>query len=255
MKQIFHIIHYIYKNNAWYEFVPRLFQAFIYQCYKRLTKGVFAKTLFNGKKIFLYPHHAISSAFIYTACPDKDEIFALRQFANVNTVFLDVGSNIGAYSVLLMDKVKAVYAFEAHPITANYCKMNFLLNNVSERHVIEKAISHNCEPKFFSDFANANPTNTRMMDATEAIMVQATTLDAFVQEQQFSANTQFILKVDVEGFEHEVFEGAKTLLASPAVRAIIFETFSSKNQEIVTFLQQLGYTLKGIGDNNMLASR
>lgn len=255
MKEIFYIIRYIYKNNAWYEFLPRLFQSFIYQCYKRLTKGIFTKTLFNGKKIFLYPHNPVSSAFVYTHCPDKQEILALRQFANANTVFLDVGSNIGAYSILLMDKVKAVYAFEAHPVTANYCKMNFLLNNVSECHVIEKAVSDNCEPKFFSNFANASPTNTRVTDAAQAIMVAATTLDTFVQEQQFAPDTQFILKVDVEGFEHEVFAGAKNFLASPAVRAIIFEVFSSKNQQIITFLQQLGYTLKEIGDNNMLASR
>ncbi len=255
MKQIFHILRYIYRNNPWYAFLPKLCQSFFYQCYKRLTKRIFTKTLFNGKRIFLYPHSPVSSAFIYSSYPDKEEIQILRQYADANTVFLDVGSNIGAYSVLLMDKVKAVYAFEAHPITVNYCKMNFLLNNVSEHYVIEKAVSENCEPKYFSDNHNASPINARVMDATQAIKVQATTLDAFVEEQQFEPETQFILKVDVEGFEHEVFEGAKAFLANSAVRAIIFETFSAKNKEIVELFKRLGYRLQGIGDNNMLAYR
>lgn len=255
MKAFFQVIRYIYKNNPWYRFLDRLFQAVLYQCYKRATKGVFTKTLFNGKKIFLYPYSPISSAFVYTSCPDKEEISLLRQFANQNTIFIDVGANVGTYSVLLLDKVKTVYAFEAHPVTANFCKMNFLLNNISETHVISKAVSHNCEPKFFSNLENASPTNARLTDDKNAIAVQATTLDTFFQEQQFDKATQFIVKIDVEGFEHEVFEGAKTLIASKAVKAIIFETFSSKNAEIVSLLQTLGYTLQGLSENNMLAYR
>jgi len=249
------VLRYIVNNNPWYQVPARLVQGLIYQIYKRFTCGICTKTLFNGKKIFLFPHNPISSAFVYTAIPDKNEILTLRQFADANTIFLDVGANVGTYSILLSDIVKEVYAFEAHPVTADGCKLNFLLNGIDAQQVYTQAVSNNSEPKFFSNGGHGCPTNAMTVAGENTLQVQSITLDQFVQQQSFPAETNFLLKIDVEGFEHEVFQGAQELLSRFPVRAIIFETFSSKQQEIMTLLHKLGYQTRPLGNNNMLAFR
>jgi len=247
------VLRYICQHNPWYKVPGRLLLALLYQCYKRLTKGIVTLTLFNGKKIFLFPANPICSAFVYTAIPDYAEIQALRKLADNETVFIDVGANVGSYSLLLLDKVKAVHAFEAHPETAQYCKLNFLLNGIDESQVHCQAISHNEEPKYFSNAMAACPTNRVVTNSTDAIKVPATTLDLFVQQQQFEPNTNFLLKIDVEGFEYEVFQGAKQFLSQFPVRGIIFEGFSAKNQAILDLLQQFGFQTHYISENNLFA--
>lgn len=255
MNAILQISRYIYKNNPWYHYPWRIFMALFYQCHKRIVKTNRIKTLFNGKKMFLFPGNPISSAFIYSAIPDKAEIFALRELADANTIFLDVGANIGAYSLQLLDKVKAVYAFEAHPLTADCCKKNFALNQVDESHVLTMAVSNDDKPKLFSNMTAGCPTNAVVKSKENAITVPAITLDAFVKQQEFDSKSSFLLKVDVEGYEHEVFAGAGEFLKHYWVKGIIFETFSSQNQAIIERLHELGFQTRKIGDNNMLAIR
>ncbi len=250
---MFQIACYIIKNNPWYKIPSRFLYAFLYQCYKRTIKGIFTQKLFNGKKIFLFPQNPISSAFVYSAIPDKKEIEFLRKHSDNNTIFLDIGANIGAYSILLMDKVKKVYAFEAHPRTAQFCKMNFLLNEVEDLQVITAAVGQNSAPKYFTNLSAGDPVNKQIEQSQNAIMVPGITLDAFIKQQQFDENCNFVLKMDVEGFEHDVFAGAKEFFQRCAVRAIIFETFSEHMQHILDFLHSHGFHTELIGKHNMLA--
>ncbi|MBS0289710.1 MAG: FkbM family methyltransferase [Proteobacteria bacterium] len=252
MKAIINLLRYIYQNNAWYEFPFRVCQAIWYQCQKRLLRKICVKTLFNGTKIFLFPGNPVCSSFVYTKIPDKQEIIALRSLCDNNTIFLDVGANVGAYSLLLLDKVKTVYAFEAHPTTAKYCKMNFLLNQLNETQVLEVAVSDNNEDKFFSNKAQGCPTNQVVSSQNNSIKVAAISLDQFIQLQNFKP-LSFIIKIDVEGYEAEVFKGAQILLRDYFVKGIIFEKFSSKNNEIIKMLGEFGFEVKPIGNNNMLA--
>jgi FkbM family methyltransferase len=255
MSQIANIYRYIINNNPPYQILPRLFLALCYQLYKRLIKKPIVKKLFNGKKIWLFPDNPISSAFIYSAFPDQAEILALRKFACPNTIFMDIGANVGAYSILMADRVKAIYAFEAHPETAKYCQMNFKLNGISEQQVITMAVSDNNEPTHFSNGGGGCPLNAIGQPSADTITVPSTTLDEFMLKQQFSKDQRFLLKIDVEGFEYEVFEGAKNFLKNSNVVGMIFETFSNKNNDIVKLLQKLGFSLTQISAHNVLAVR
>ncbi len=253
MKDVIHIFQYIVQNNSPLAVPYRLLLAFFYQGYKRLVKTIWSKRLFNGQKIFLYPNNRISSAFVYASHPDQLEVAELRALADDQSVFLDIGANIGAYSILLMDKVKKLYAFEAHPHTANLCKMNFLLNGLSENQVISSAVSDSNQPLYFSNLENGDPLNTIVAKNAEAIEVPSITLDQFMQDNVFAPGTNFLLKIDVEGFEHHVLQGAKHFLATQTVKAILLETFSSEHQVIQEWLIALGFKIKMISKHNLLA--
>ncbi len=255
MRAIIQISKFIIKNNPWYLLPLQFFRAFIYQCQKRLYGKTIVKKLFNNKKIYLFPHNPISSAFVYCQIPDKNEILSLRNLADQHSVFLDIGANVGAYSLMLADVVQDLYAFEAHPQTAQCCKMNFTLNNISQEKVLEIAVSADDKPKLFSNGTDGCPTNSIVESNQNAITVPAISLDAFISAKQFEAKTNFLLKIDVEGFEHEVLQGAVHFLKNYKVKGIIFETFSRQMPAIVTLLENLGFKLRHIGDNNMLATK
>lgn len=255
MKAIFKIFFYIIKNNPWYSWPWRFLQAFTYQLTKRWAQTIYTKKLFNGKKIFLFPQSPVSSAFVYAPYPDQKEIRLLRALADDKTIFIDVGANIGAYSILLADKVKAAYAFEAHPETANCCKMNFLLNQLPESYVVTMALSNTCEDKYFSNFTHASPINSLVKTSENAIKVPAITLDHFSMQQQFDPTLNYLLKVDVEGFEWEVLQGARDFLQNFSVKGILLEAFDDQPTPLTAWLQELGYRTQYLGNNNMLAYR
>lgn len=116
------IIKYIIQKNRGLYIFKYLVLGFIFQIFKRVTKSIVSKKIFNGKKIFLYPNCNVSSMYTYTDIPDKQEIGILRNLLkngeDRREVFLDIGANIGSYSVSMMDLCDEIIAFEPHPYTS-----------------------------------------------------------------------------------------------------------------------------------------
>lgn len=249
---MFRILKYIVRYNPWYAIPYRLLLAFGYQLYKRLIHRTFVKCLFNGKQMAIFPFSPNASAFMYTAIPDKTEMMLLRSLADDETVFLDVGANIGEYCMMTADVLKECYAFEAHPKTAQLCKINFLLNGLDEQRVIVKAISDQEDTLYFSDLPQGSPVNQCVSSSEGGIAVPATTLDAFVDTLDLPYQPKFLLKIDVEGHEMAVLRGAKKLLTEYPVKGIILERFSDDFPEITALLKDWGYQIKPISTNNVL---
>jgi len=255
IKETLNIIMFIWKNNRFWQVPQRLIQALYWQIEKRLFNRTKSKTLFNGKQIFLYPNTPSSSCLIYTEIPDEVAITKLRSLSDKDTIFLDVGANIGLYSLCLVDKVSQVYAFEAHPRTVELLKMNFLLNGISIENIEQKAVAEKIGQLSFSNLLDGSPVNAISKQSENTINVESTTLDVFIQKSNFSQQNNFILKLDVEGAEHLVLEGAKNFLMEYNIRAILFETFSEYTDRIITLLEALQYKVNPIMDNNILATR
>jgi hypothetical protein len=63
-----------------------------------------------------------------------------------------------------------------------------------------------------------------------------------------------VLKVDVEGFEKQVFEGGKNFLSNYNVLGIIFECFDKK--DVFKVLNDHGYNnIEKLSENNFLATK
>jgi hypothetical protein len=72
------VLKYIWSNNSGFRKLKYLFLGIIFQLFKRLTKSIISKKIFNGKQIFLYPSCNVSSMYAYTEIPDKQEVLLLR---------------------------------------------------------------------------------------------------------------------------------------------------------------------------------
>jgi hypothetical protein len=79
-------------------------------------------------------------------------------------------------------------------------------------------------------------------------MVEVVTLSDFCKQQNIKSID--FLKVDVEGFEIEVFEGGKDLFLDKAMKLVAFEiskvpleSLGKSEQEIFNFLDQVDYNI------------
>ncbi|MGP1579438.1 MAG: FkbM family methyltransferase [Wolinella sp.] len=158
---MFNVLRYIYRENSGIRIIKYLFLGVFWQLFKRFTRSLFSKKLFNGKNILLYPDSNVSSYFFYTRIPDKAEIDTLRRLARSHSksIFLDIGANIGSYSLMLCDLCAQVLAFEPHPYTFWRCKMNFLFNHLDERDIHRMALSNVDGELFFSNHGGSSSIN------------------------------------------------------------------------------------------------
>lgn len=181
-----------------------------------------------------------------------------------NSIFLDVGGNIGWFSLVALAEGHEVVVFEPHPvnylrfcqsIVANKWEDRNLLSlfpygvgNVhGEKLTLKTGLEEN--PGGFSFEDSMSEEASTKYDYSMNIMV--VTLDAIAEEKKWFDNkdtTIALMKVDVEGFEANVLKGATRLLRSKKIELITFEYKpSSVANETVDILVSHGYCLRMLG--------
>lgn len=120
---------------------------------------------------------------------------------------VDAGAYIGDLTIPMSRLVKKVHAFEPQPEVADILKKNLDLNGITNVEVFPYALGHRNGPVTYNQLdALHSPGSTQMsMDDTGSSDAEMRTLDSF------GINPQFI-KVDVEGMEMFVLNGAKETL-------------------------------------------
>ena len=140
----------------------------------------------------------------------------LRTLANAvtpGTVVYDVGANVGIYSLLASLQVGPsgmVYAFEPLERNLKYLRGHVTLNNLKNCIIMETAVSNSEGTRPFSA-AGWDPSMGRLSPDGE-ILAASTTLDNCIYGER-RLRPPDVIKVDVEGAEFEVLEGASKALA------------------------------------------
>ncbi len=141
--------------------------------------------------------------------------------------FIDIGANVGMYTVPCAFRVGPtgrVMAIEASPIIFQFLKNNLAINQVDNTDLENYAASSKDDE--IKSFYEAPEHNFGMgslgpQPDRESIPVPCKTLDSMLREKNFSRVKA--IKIDVEGYEATVFEGAEKLLTGPQPPLIIFE--------------------------------
>ncbi len=163
-------------------------------------------------------------------------------------IFLDIGANIGAYSVMMasLDCIKRVHAFEPTPLTLGELSANIGLNpNASKITVHPIALSNFEKVATFgivSDFSGANSivgTSIHASDKfTNQLDVKCLPLDSVLTFQQRTLS----IKIDVEGHELPALAGSSGLLTKN--RAVIqIENYDPGDPSLSSLLESLGYRM------------
>lgn len=129
-------------------------------------------------------------------------------------VCFDIGANIGETTLNFAQLAKngKVYSFEPVPFLYERLTTNVGLNTFKNIELHNLAISDNSDDLFFEAPKNRNSSGISLTkeNSNTSMRVASNTLDEFVSSKQIE-KIDFI-KIDVEGFENYVINGAKQTL-------------------------------------------
>jgi len=140
--------------------------------------------------------------------------------------FLDVGANIGYFTALL-SKVAGpagrVLAIEPEPRNLRLLRENIALNGLTNVEVCACALGATKGTATLGIYKPANRGRHSILNANakEKIEVPLKTLDSVVRESAASVRSWSLAKIDVEGYEAFVLDGAGETL--PGIEILVME--------------------------------
>jgi FkbM family methyltransferase len=191
----------------------------------------------------------VGRAVFYVGELDRKISWVVRRLVHRDDVALDIGANIGLVTLLLARQVGRqgrVYAFEPNPAVSGLLEQS-IAENALENVVVEKC-ALGSEPGKLSltvprDNAGAGSLIRGHGRDSTTFMVRVDTLSAFADRHKL-ARLDFI-KIDVEGFEGQVFRGGLEVLRRLRPKAILFELNQAATDpsygEVLEVLCEAGY--------------
>jgi FkbM family methyltransferase len=161
---------------------------------------------------------------IYTGLHEFSDMLLLLHFLQEGDLFLDIGANIGSFTVLASGVRRATtWAFEPDPTTIRALRRNIELNSIQDRVIVYELALGDTDGKI--SFTTGLDTMNRVSTSGEANIrsVSVKRLDGLI-----GVNRPLMIKVDVEGFEENVVRGAKDLLSGDRVKVIELETLTGE---------------------------
>jgi FkbM family methyltransferase len=206
----------------------------------------FETELPGGGRIFLHHRDDIGLVVLMSGSFERAEIEVARSFASAGTTAVDVGANVGIFTVPLALAVGThgrVIAVEPSPENVAQLDRNIRLNDLANVEVHPIALA--AEPGDVALRLGADPafhstsTVVRSRDAAAATLVRADTLDRIWRDAG-SPEVSF-LKIDTEGAELDVLRGARGLLEACRMPILLEAKEHERVRELDALLLPLEY--------------
>jgi len=145
----------------------------------------------------------------------------LLELVTKETTFIDVGANVGYFTLLCSRLARTVYAFEPVPAVFERLSRNISLNDLKNVRAFQCAVSRGRgRLKIFeSKISDGHDSTVKRFEHDRSIFVDAVSLDETVEPSVGNV----VMKVDVEGSEMDVVLGALGLIRTGKVSAIVLE--------------------------------
>lgn len=149
---------------------------------------------------------------------EKNEIDHLLDIVDENSTFIDIGANVGIYSVILSEKMignGTLISIEPNPKTIKILKANLDQIKSNRKIIIESAISDTAGISKFSapNFQGTGKIVDRsVVQPSHLFEVTTLTLDNII-ENYYVKKGKLIIKCDVEGYEPKVIMGGIKLIS------------------------------------------
>ena len=172
-----------------------------------------------------------------------DVVWLLRHLLRRGGTLVDVGANIGLVALPIAADGTRVLAFEMLPANCLKLQLACLLNGLRRVHVLQAAIS---AEDGLVEYGGADAWGKIGAGVQQAVALR---LDTALRLADARLSRRSVIKIDVEGHELEVLQGAETLIAKHRP-AILFESIEPADraddcasQRCKRLLEQLGYRL------------
>jgi FkbM family methyltransferase len=202
----------------------------------------------DDARLVVAPGEAGLTGNVYCGLLEYPEMAFVLHALRPDDLFLDVGANLGAYTVLASKVVGArTLAFEPVASTVERLREQIRVNGMDDRVTVLNA-GVGSAPGELSFTTGGGPTNRVSLspDAPGCVRVPVVRLDDVVPPHQ-----RVFAKMDVEGYEYEVLRGATRLLESTDLRGLIVELndavlqYGHRNEDVHALITAAGFAPVG----------
>jgi FkbM family methyltransferase len=202
-----------------------------------------------GDPLTVHPREFIGAQIYLRGLHELHVCELLSRLSHPGDRVIDVGANIGLMTSLLSHRVGPsghVYAFEPHPVLFKTLRQNSqhwqrphvqLLNCAASNRTGTRRLH---EPRFFAQNAGT-AAFTRSPGRHRTFEVSTVRLDDALPDADYA-----MLKIDVEGHEHEVLAGSIRSLSRRRIPNIVFESTARYPGPAHQLLLELGYNIYAI---------
>jgi FkbM family methyltransferase len=226
------------------------------------------RVTFNGVSFLNFSRcdDMVINNIFYSKKYESNELPMFLEYAAKATQILDIGANSGIYTILsaIANPGSNVHSFEPNGFNFVRLKKNVAINQLNNVTLNENAVGNaNSSLQFtvpvdqnvISDTSSASAGFSQgTYDGKmkwQTVEVQQVTIDSYCALHKIPKVD--LVKIDVEGFDEEVFQGAtETILKD---RPVIFcEIFfdAPKQERFRNFLQKINYSSEEITEGNYL---
>lgn len=173
---------------------------------------------------------------------------SFRELSQENLDFIDVGANLGIYSLFALNTgaYGRIIAIEPMPLNFKTLKQNVTLNGFEEQ-----AILYNQPLYSWSLIANFEYNDVRVGssggqvienlsgdEANKETMVQCLTGDMVIQSNLVKS---CVVKLDVDGLELEILRGFENSFSTGVIQGVLVEATTQNSEEIIQFMGKYAF--------------
>lgn len=183
-----------------------------------------------SRLIICNPDSSFGSLIVYVTRPEFYEMQYVENHLTTDSVFIDVGAGIGDYSLIASSKIKhgKIFAFEPHPSPRAVFSQNIALNSIRNIILSSDVVSHKTGKVRF----HFQQTSELSGISKHGQLTNARTIDSLITE--YKLNKIHMLKIDVEGAELSVLQGAKEAMKNNRIQRMVVEIRTSDLESSMT---------------------
>jgi len=194
------------------------------------------------------------SRMIYLNEFETEELLFVMRFLRPGDTFIDIGANLGLFTIRAADAVGPtgrVHAFEPCAKTFEWLRENIALNGWGQVQLHPVALSDRAGTAELTTATEGKAAYNSLAKpyvggdlGTQQVVT--TTLDSFSNENRLIGNVAFI-KIDVEGWESKVLAGATQTLSRPDAPVLQVEFTEDAAQSAGSSTAALFNQIEGLG--------
>jgi FkbM family methyltransferase len=226
--------------------------------YRRLQPTGIVLTDVQGSKMYVDSRDVGVTPFLLEwGFYEKYETELFKRLVKKGMVVVDIGANIGYYTLLaahLVGYEGKVFAFEPDPYNYNLLCKNIEVNGYRNVISIRKAVfSKSGEMKLFLDKINlgGHSLSEANVDKSASITVEVTSLDEYFKNTDYKID---VIKMDIQGSEMDVLKGMTNTIKENDNLKIITEFWpmglrnsGSSPKDFLNRLIEFGFAIYQIG--------
>lgn len=179
----------------------------------------------------------------------------LRDILRKGDVFIDIGANVGYFSVIasrIVGENGKVYSLEAIPRLCGLLSESAAINDIKNINILNYAAYSENKTISFNRMKNSAFSHISKDNSSDStIEVNAITLDSLIDK----VKKVDVVKIDVEGTEMNVLMGGEKLIRRYKPKIVMevvdwsLQRFNYSSKDVLSFLRGIGYKVYDLKGN------